>query len=157
FRLNEVYTPQAVIDGRAEFVGSDQGRAEEEITRAVRAPKAEVHLTRDTSASADFTLRVQIDKVPQVRAGDTADVLLATTEDNLRSNVARGENAGRRLEHVAVVRQLRRIGSITAHQPFTNSVPLKLNSAWKHRDLSVVVFVQERDSGHIIGAATLPL
>src|SRR5579871_3134619 len=39
FRLNEVYTPQAVIDGRAEILGSDQGRAEEEIARAARTPK----------------------------------------------------------------------------------------------------------------------
>jgi hypothetical protein len=157
FRLQEVYTPQAIIDGRAEILGSDQGRAETEIARAAHQPKAQVRLTRDTTTSGDIALHVHIDGVPAIPVGDTADVVLATTEDNLRSSVARGENAGRRLEHVAVVRQLRRIGSITLHQPFTAGVPLKLNSAWKRRDLSAVVFVQERDSGHIIGGAALPL
>jgi hypothetical protein len=156
-KLDQVYTPQAVIDGQTEFVGSDQGRAEAEIARAARTPKAEVHLARDTSASGDVALRVQIDKAPEIHTGGTVDVLLAITEDNLHSNVARGENAGRNLNHVAVVRQLRRIGSLTVHQPFTAAVPLKLNSTWKRRDLSAVVFVQQRDSGHILGATTLPL
>ena len=63
--LDQVYTPQAVINGHAEFVGSDQGRAEQEIARAARTPKAEVHLTRDTSAAGDVALRVQIDKAPR--------------------------------------------------------------------------------------------
>jgi hypothetical protein len=157
FNLDQVYTPQAVIDGQAEFVGSDRERAGAEIARAARAPKADVRLALDRSASGDLVLRVRVENAPQIRAGDTAEVLLATTEDNLHSNVAHGENSGRKLEHVAVVRQLRRIGSLAGREPFTASTPLPLNSAWKRNDLSAVVFVQERGSRRILGAATMAL
>jgi len=155
--LDQVYTPQAVVDGKVEFVGSDQQRAETEIARAARTPKADVRISADKSTSGNLSFRVQIDNVPEMRPGDSADVLLAITEDNLRSSVIRGENAGRTLEHVAVVRELRRIGSIVRGDPFSASVPLVINSAWKRRDLSIVVFTQEHIGGRILGAATIPL
>nr|MBA2527451.1 DUF1223 domain-containing protein [Pyrinomonadaceae bacterium] len=42
FRQPRIYTPQMVVDGRAEFVGSDARRAREEIAKAAREPKAQV-------------------------------------------------------------------------------------------------------------------
>ncbi len=156
-RLPEVYTPQEVVDGQTEFVGSDRGRAEEAITRAARVSKRSVQLAWDRAATDEPTLRVQIDPLAAGHEGETADVMLAITEDNLKSNVTRGENAGNRLGHTAVVRQLRRIGTVKPSDRFTATSQLVLNSGWKRRDLNAVVFVQERTRRHILGAAILPL
>ena len=55
-------------------------------------------------------LVVNVTDLPQTARGDRADILVAVTEDQLRSDVKRGENHGRVLAHAAVVRQLTTIG-----------------------------------------------
>jgi len=45
FRIESAYTPQMVVNGQAEFVGSDEGRARQEILKAAREPKARVELS----------------------------------------------------------------------------------------------------------------
>jgi len=99
FGTDRVYTPQMVVDGRTEFVGSDAARADRVIADAARQPKAAVRLSLAQG-------RLQIRVAPLPRRGVSADVLLAITENSLESNVSRGENAGRRLRHIAVVRRL---------------------------------------------------
>lgn len=161
FNRDGVYTPQMVVDGQAEFVGSNQERAREAITSAARAPKATITLTKNAGgASADaIPLEVRIEKLPRTSAGDTAEVLLAITESNLRSNVARGENSGRRLTHTAVVRQLSVIGTASAgsSEAFTATPVVTLANSWKRANLRAVVFVQERASRKVLGAATMAL
>ncbi len=51
-----------------------------------------------------------MENIPAVSPGDTAEVMLAITENDLHSQVSRGENAGRTLRHIAVVRQLKVLG-----------------------------------------------
>jgi hypothetical protein len=161
FKRDGVYTPQMVVDGQAEFVGSNQERAREAIARAARAPKAILTLTRSAGgAGADaIPLQIRVEKLPATSAGDTAEVLLAVTESNLRSNVSRGENSGRRLTHTAVVRQLGVIGTATAgsNEAFTATPVVTISNAWKRANLRAVVFVQERVSRKVLGAAAVSL
>lgn len=156
-RLDSVYTPQMVVNGQTEFVGSDRGRAEAAIARAALAAHADVQVKLSNAPGAEERLDIRIDSVPQVRRGDTADVMLAITENGLQSSVARGENAGRKLGHTAVVRSLRSLGSTTAGQPFSATPALTLDPKWKRRDLGAVVFVQERASRRVLGAARVSL
>jgi len=157
FRLESIYTPQMVVNGQAEFVGSDRGRAESVIARAASAAHADVEIKAAPSRGSAPEVQIRVDNLPPVRRGDTADVLLAITEDNLRSNVARGENSGRRLEHTAVVRNLRVIGTVSPGRPFAATAGAVIASAWKRGDLTAVVFVQERASRRVLGAASIPL
>lgn len=86
-----------------------------------------------------------------------AEVLLVITENNLSTNVPRGENAGRTLRHAGVVRQLSLLGNA---QPSSTSVirsELTLADGWKRKNLRAVVFVQERASRRVLGAASLKL
>ncbi len=153
FHLAEPYTPEMVVDGHTEFVGSDAGRAEWAIAEAARAPQAEVGLS-----TAGNKLRVHIGPLPTTDGGP-ADVLLAVTEDGLRVRVRGGENAGRTLEHNGVVRGLRVIGSVAASPTaaFDTSVPLPAVGDGLEGASRVVVFVQERGSRRILGAAALVL
>jgi len=151
FRKDTVYTPQMIVDGQAQFVGSDEDQARTAIARAARQPKAHVSLTR-----AGDTLSVQVDHLPSSAKGDPADVVLAITEGGLSSSVGGGENAGRRLGHSAVVRRLTPLGAVSGGA-FTATPSVTPVSGWRRENLSAVVFVQERASRRIVGAAEVGL
>ena len=82
--------------------------------------------------------------------------MLAITEDNLTTHVGSGENNGHTLHHAAVVREFRQLGQLHDGS-FDTSVPVKLQTGWKHADLRAVVFVQKGSTGKIEGAASVPL
>lgn len=145
------YTPQAIVNGRYELVGSRQPQLTRAIAEAARLPQATVLL----SCPAAGTVRVQVKNLP---AGTTAaEVLLATTETGLATQVGRGENAGRLLRHAAVVRALRSLGTVGADGTFAATVPLALNPGWNLDHLRAVALVQEVRSRHLVGAASQPL
>lgn len=143
------YTPQMIVDGTVEFVGSSASQADREITRAAsELAVAEVNV----SASGPDSLGVHV-KAP---AADNGNVMLAITEDNLTTHVGSGENNGHTLHHAAVVREFRQLGQLHDGS-FDIIVPVKLQTGWKRADLRAVVFVQEGPMGKIQGAASVPL
>lgn len=145
------YTPQAVVNGQYEFVGSRHQELTETIVRAARAPRATVQLGRTAAGS----LVVRVTDLP---AGTRpAEVMLAITESNLSTQVGRGENSGRLLRHAAVVRELRPLGSVATDGTFTTTAPLQLAATWKAQNLRAVVLVQEKNSRRIVGVGSLPL
>lgn len=159
FGRDGVYTPQMVVDGRAEFVGSNWNKAVAAITNAARAPKADVQITLARKIAGAVSLQARAGALPAVTDGDTVDLLLAVTESDLSSKVSRGENAGRRLDHRTVVRQLSLIGSAEAKQgaSFSAESTVTLAKGWKLENLRAVAFLQERKSRRVIGAGTLKL
>ncbi len=156
-RNERIYTPQMIVDGQVEFVGSNAAKAREAIARAARMPKAEVRLSPRSPAEAGglaIAFEIRVREVPTVNAGDFAEVLFAVTERDLSSNVSRGENAGRRLAHAAVVRELRALGRIDpVSKSFTGETTIALPDDWTRENLRAVVFVQERAHRRILGAA----
>jgi hypothetical protein len=156
-RSDDIYTPQMIVDGGVEFVGSREGRAREAIAKAARAPKSNIEIalaeSKETRADA-LRLSVRVSDVPTTSADDTAEVMLAITESGLQSNVSRGENAGRRLIHTAVVRKLDSLGGVDLQKSSFEATPVvKLEEAWNRERLKAVVFVQERASRRVLGAA----
>jgi hypothetical protein len=158
FGSQRVYTPQMVVDGRFEFVGSDARAAHQAIEKAARQPKADMTMLLSRTAENSAALEVQVAKFPDHIAGPV-NVWLALAENDLETNVVRGENAGKRLQHAAVVRRLQKLTEIKPKPgaPFAWSGEVRLDSAWKASNLRAVVFLQERDSGHIVGVATAGL
>lgn len=153
-----IYTPQMVVDGRAEFVGSSQGKAKSAIVEAAQQPKAEVVLTGLDASAEKTRVRIAVTKLPGGVTRD-AQVWLAVTESGLHSNVKAGENSGEDLHHAAVVRSLRKIGDVKAGKDaaYSDEQDVRLDSTWKRESLRVVVFVQDPKSRHILGAASLRL
>jgi hypothetical protein len=135
------YTPQMVIDGAVEFNGSDGRRALEEIGRARDRDKTAVRLARVAGG-----LDIAVDSAPR-----SADVMLAFALDNGASQVAAGENKGRNLRHVAILRSLKKVGSVKKGASFRQTVELPADAAAGR----VIVFVQDSDMGRISGAALL--
>jgi hypothetical protein len=156
FGSGSVYTPEMVVDGRSEFVGNRERQAGKEILQAARVAKTDVTVTTDkpgTNGTQQITMRVG--KLTGGTAGDTADVWLGVTESRLQSAVTRGENAGEHLRHTSVLRTLKKIGKAEPNkdQAFSGEQRVRLDSAWKRENTRVVVFVQERKSRKILGAA----
>ncbi len=152
--LEGPYTPQMVVNGGAEFVGSNAVALQRAMQADAARPHADLRirsLTKDGDAlQVSFILR---------NAGSAAvDIMAAVTDDADESNVAHGENAGRHLQHVAVARTLTRVATVTGDAEQTVRVPLPAAahaSATAGRHL--VLFAQQPHQGRIVGAATLPL
>lgn len=135
-RIESPYTPQMVVDGSDQFVGSDAARARRSIVMAAQRPKLDV--TADMPSPG--TLHVT---APQSSA--TIDVFVAVVYDPEPSAVSRGENSGRRLTHVSVVKSLKRVGELSSRKPYDARLPITGER--------IVVFLQERGQGRVLGAA----
>ncbi len=158
FGGDRVYTPQMVVDGQSEFVGSRVSQAREEIAKAARQAKAEVIITPLQTKSKDVQLAITVENLPPVKSGDTADLLFAIAESNLNSSVSRGENSGRKLAHTAVVRKLQLVGKLEeGEKKFATTQTINLEKSWQRENLKVVVFIQERASRKILGSASAKL
>ena len=161
FNQESVYTPQMIVDGRDEFAGGSMDRARAAIAKAAQSPKASIQVLPSENSNAAnsgaIKLSVHVRDLPPLTTGDSAEVLLAITENNLRSEVSRGENAGRYLRHSAVVRKLTALGDITANQSFDAESTVSLANGWQRDNLRAVAFVQERGTRRILGAAVLGL
>ena len=144
FRTGRIYTPQMIVDGDTEFVGSDFGKAEKAITKAIKAEKADLRLSIE-----EDKLRIFISNIPK---HDQSTVYLALAEDDLSSDIRGGENAGKNLTHVSVVRRLKALDRLEATQiSFEIEVPVQIAEDWKRENLNVIVFIQENKSRRILG------
>ena len=141
FATQGPYTPQMVVDGRVEFVGSDARRAAEEIAHEAASTRVSVNLSR-----AAGQLMVETGAVTR----DT-DVFLAITDDHEDSQVTAGENRGRHLRHVSILRSLKRVGRIPKGSVLRSTVPLANEAAGQR----LIVFLQESNFGKISGAGLL--
>ena len=143
FRTGNIYTPQLVIDGVTEAVGSDERRIRTLLAAAARTPKP--RLTVEASLKPDGTLTASVSGAG-VSASD-AELWWAITEDNLVVDVKRGENASRTLRHSGVVRRLS-AGKVTPGINATLTLPGAAN--WKRENLRVVAFLQSKDTRRVL-------
>lgn len=124
-------------------------------------PKLDLEQLSDPNAGTDaagtIRLRVRFGPPTDWRAGDLAEVVLVITEDDLSSNVTRGENAGDQLVHRAVVREFQVLGRLDSAGSFAAEPQVALAKDWKRDNLRVVAFVQDRTSRDVLGAAILRL
>jgi len=146
FFLNDVYTPQAVVDGAQQFVGNDSAKLSHAVASAASTPKLNVAI-EGAHQAADGSVAFS------VRADDTHSALVAAlAEDATTTQVARGENAGRTLHHVAVVRVLKDFGKGHADgQPLVLSGSNLIAAEKTGIPLRLVVFLVNTKNGHIVG------
>jgi hypothetical protein len=158
FRSTNIYTPQLIIDGQYEAVGSDVGAVRRAIVRAASAPKAPVQVDASVQDGSRLAVAVRVASRPGVSLRGRSDLMVAIVQDRVVDDVARGENRGRRLTHSAVVRSLVAVGSVDGPDPTMSAGPvLPIAPQWKTPDLRVVAFLQEHDSRRIVGAASITL
>jgi len=158
----EVYTPQMIVDGRTELLGSDGRAAQRAIANAVVTQKTDLELTwvgATSTVGGPKLLRVRAGKLAGGENGASAknaEVFMAITENHLHSDVRRGENAGRGLEHDGVVRKLSSLGKAngTGDSSYDAQTAVKLSPDWKRENVRIVVFVQDTHTRHIYAASS---
>ena len=132
-----------VVDGQAEFVGSNSGRATDAIAKATVQPKAVVYI-KLTESNAE----IEMASVPK---HESATIYLAAAEDGIVTDVKNGENGGKKLPHISVVRKLEIVGKLTSvDSVFKSSAKLPTGSEWKTENIKYIVFAQEDASGKVI-------
>ncbi len=157
FNLSDVFTPQAVIDGAAQVVGSDAGKLGQAITKAAAAPKSDLAIANAqwSNGAMQFTVKGN--------ANPDANLFAALAEDSEQISVLHGENGGRTLHHVAVVRTLEQLGkaSADAKSPMngkTLTLHISKDVAKETTPLRLVVFLADRHNGHVLAVTeqTIP-
>jgi hypothetical protein len=161
FHIDQVYTPQMVVDGAEQIVGGDQKAALAAISRAAAATKAKLALEPTVSADGkSLTCKLSLSDLPAMARG-AADVRVVVTEDDLSRDVLRGENAGRKLQHTAVARSLQLIAQLdldTARdRAYSGGTKVELQAEWHKERLKIVAFVQARQTRRILAVATAPV
>ncbi len=140
--LRYVYTPQMVIQGTLQATGSDRETIQDQIGDARKLPRIDVELTRN-----DKALQITLGKIsPPVKA----DVFMVVFDKEHTTKVKRGENRGETITNRNVVRTLKRIGSWRGNAA-------NLSTTLDENGDACAVIVQSRDSGTILGAATMAL
>jgi hypothetical protein len=157
FHLSSVYTPQLVVDGRVQFVGSDGHEAVSAIEKERREQKIPIGISHAVRNGNQVTVQIEL-PAPQAQINTRTAVLYVALADNMtESHVAHGENAGRALAHVGVVRTLTQVGTVRFESPLTKEVTLPARAGVGSNGLRLVAFLQDPDSGHILGAASQKL
>ena len=149
--LDDVYTPQVVVDGQRETVGSNAVAIRNAVEAARRSEK--VALTIANVARDGNRVKFHLRSAELKPAGGTATVYVALAQNKAQSNVARGENGGRSLTHVAVARVFTRIGAVKAGDSFSKDIEIPMPSGVPASGVRVVAFLQDDKSHKIVGAA----
>ena len=163
WEAGRVYTPQLVVDGRADVVGSKR----EEVYRMVRealdrpdAAKLSVRLSAgEEPTDLVATVEAELVEAPEGDPDAPLDLLVALYEKDLTTSVERGENASRTLHNDYVVRRLVRAGEVARREGASLAEPVAfaLDPSWKVRDLGVVAFLQDPGTRAVHGAARATL
>ena len=149
---SHLYTPQAVVDGRLEALGSDEDALRRAIAAEAGRPAATLTLD-PRPLGGELVVDVGIELPPQL-AGRELVLMLALRESGLTTRVARGENGGRSLAGDDVVRDLRRIAVVGPGEvPGGLEAKVPVAPEWSLERLDVVVFLQDPATLEIVGAA----
>ena len=142
--LRTVYTPQMVIDGRAEAVGSHRVRVEDLIRRSSFVPKLSLTL----GGSGEKAVL----NLPEARLEAPATVWLAIYQREASTAVRRGENAGRSLSDYNIVRELR---PIMDWDGAARTVAIQFGAAQKE-GIGCAILVQSGAQGPVLAALDVP-
>jgi hypothetical protein len=158
FAGHRVYTPQMIVDGSSEFVGNDSKKVHAAVRAAAAKPMLAVVISFTQEEPAQIKLQLSVPDSLRLSKNQTADLLVALTEDGLNSQVQRGENAGRTLHHAAVVRLLKSAATLSERadaKPVDVTFPLE--KEWDRSKLKIVAFVQDRVSRRVLAAGAMDL
>lgn len=152
---NAVYTPQFMLNGK-DFRGwFRENRLQDSVARISKeAAPVQIELHLSDSQNDRLKLTSTIQKLEAIQK-DT-DVFIAIYENQLQTSVKAGENQGRQLTHDYVVREwygpfkLDNAGKTWQQERW-------IAPSWRDRNAGIVVFVQNRNSGEILQAASLKI
>lgn len=151
--LSDVYTPQVILDGDAELRPADPKQTSLTLAKAAGAPMIPLRIDSvalTAGSPAVLSGRIEADAAATQKHGD---VFVAVALDKMLTDVLAGENDGRKLENIAVVKEIVKIGKLEKGRSYDQRFSIKLWPQVDPANLRVVAFVQEAGPGKVLGAA----
>ena len=154
FHGGNIYTPQLVVNGHRELVGSDYRRALVTIGEAAKTrPRVQVSVAIDHHSDTQLGAQIQVESTNDVPLLKGTEIWLATLENGITTRVARGENGGKTLQHSAVVRSLRNVAALSAAaKQWSGNTTVTLAGDWTRNAIRIVAFAQDRSTREVLGA-----
>ncbi len=141
--VSNIYTPQIIINGKVEFVGSDESRLRKTIEESIlEIPEKEIHIKVLQETNHKIPVSVSSDGYKNSRLD------VALVQNYASDFVQRGENKGKTLSHFFIVRDFKVLPNPKDPNTFFLDLPKGLQSS----DCSIIAFIQDSKNGHIIAA-----
>jgi hypothetical protein len=152
-KVPDIYTPQLVIDGTRQFVGSDAPHILSAIAQDARQTTLTLTLSKPILDGDRVSASVSTPPGPHLKG----DLYAALVDSSDTTQVLKGENKGRDLHHANVVRTLERIGSLKDLRSGSRSFAIKTPKDSAPANMRLIVFAQQGETGPVLGAASAPL
>jgi hypothetical protein len=141
-KAGNAYTPQMVVNGKVEFVGSSRKEADSAIKTALAKPAGYSLKVSVVDNGGELLIKYALDKAP-----NKALINIALVKKEVENDVPRGENKGRTLTHKNVVVEFQTVAAEAAGE-----VSLSLPSGFELEDSSVIIYLQNKNDLAIIAA-----
>ena len=145
----EVYTPQLVVNGRSECIGSDESAIDRKVEKALSGHS---NLKLDLSGTLQqgkARIKYQIQGNP-----GASQLVLAIVQRDAVSTVRAGENKGRTLAHAQIVRNLQ---SFDLMKLQNGEHQIDLPAGFNSKEWEVIGMLQDPTTGAIGAAAHVTL
>ncbi|CAM3859167.1 thioredoxin family protein [Mucilaginibacter galii] len=148
--LSGAYTPQIVVNGKTEMVGSNENALRRAVTAGLKNTSAAILTFKEASLSQQkLQLQYQV-----LNAADNYTLNIAFVQKQAQTQVKAGENAGKTLPHINIVRELKTI-PLNGHQLGTAAITPPEN--FNLKDGQVISFIQNSSTGEIMTAKEVQL
>lgn len=140
FNLSSIYTPQVIINGSSQFVGSDENKLNNIV---------EINLQKESSQHVSINTKRRDNIITVDYAIDGNDIVLlnlALVQPEATTSVKRGENGGRTLHHVNIVRSLK-----TVDAKGDGNVTIEIPNELSGIPLQIIAYTQSKKSYQILG------
>jgi hypothetical protein len=143
FHLSSIYTPQIVVNGRSQFVGSDESRLRETIEASLKEiPGSEIRVNAKQANKNQILVSCITTGDPELKLN------LALVQNFTKDFIQRGENKGETLNHYYTVRDFRSLSDQTG----TSASYLDIPTGSQLADLTVIAFLQNPKTGNVVAA-----
>jgi hypothetical protein len=140
--LESIYTPQLIINGQYELVGSDRSKAETDIRNSLKE-KASVQLLIGEVKKEDDKLKISCNAIGDLK---NQNIFAALIQKHAETNVRGGENSGRKLSHTNIVRSF-----IKKPAQQKNDFEISLPNDIAENNWSIVLFTQNKKDLKVTG------
>ncbi len=142
FRLNSIYTPQAIVNGEKEFTGSNKNKLISSIDEQLNEkPAASIKLKTDPGNSG----KIELSYSTEGSNSKDEQLILLLVQKMATNKIKRGENEGRTLHHINIVREIFYLPVSAKEATTTINLPPEL----KKEDFFVAGIIQDKKSGKI--------
>src|SRR5688572_11633756 len=140
FRLKNIYTPQVVVNGKKEFLGSDKSKLISSIEEQLdEKPAASIKLNVVQNIEGKIDVHYSAEGVEAKKE----QAILVLIQKMATNEIKKGENKGRTLHHINIVRNIFYLPLKEKNTNFT------LPAGLKKEDVFVAGFIQDKRSGKI--------